>query len=246
MALTLVQSCGIIGLVCSLINLFGDIVFIDFYLAHMTFDGFGTFDSTSRFGNFFYDFQQGWQLRLAQATGWMYPIWAVATSYQLYAGTNSFFPCFLLAYGLCIVGGNLHSGFAFTTIIPRVLHKMQNDGTLSPNQVDTYQTMQESQKQIMDTYVFGYTPGPLAVMIASVWIAVIVVTNQTEFPRWFVLFTPLVTLSWVGAGYFILPVPWNIYFAGSFGTWIILVMNLVATFVLWNLKDPDVYKVHSD
>ena len=246
MTLTLVQSCGIIGLVCSLINLFGDIVFIDFYLAHMTFDGFGTFDSTSRFGNFFDDFQQGWQLRLAQATGWMYPIWAVATSYQLYAGTNSFFPCSLLAYGLCIVGGNLHSGFAFTTILPRVLHKLQNDGTLSPNQADNYQTIQLAQKEIMDTYVFGYTPGPLAVMIASAWIAVIVVMKQTEFPRWFVLFTPLVTLSWVGAGYFIIPTPWNIYFTGSFGTWIILVMNLVATIVLWNVEDPDVYKVHND
>ena len=123
---------------------------------------------------------------------------------------------------------------------------MQSDGTLSPNQADTYQTMQESQKVIMDTYVFGYTPGPLAVMIASAWIAVIVVMKQTEFPRWFVLFTPLLTLLWVIAGYFIIPSPWNLYFAGSFGTWIILVMNLAATFVLWNLEDPDVYKVHDD
>ena len=156
--------------------------------------------------------------------------------------SSTFFPCSLLAYGLCIVGGNLHSGFAFTTILLRVVHKLQSDGTLSPNQADTYQTMQESQKVIMDTYVFGYTLGPLAVMIASAWIAVIVVMKQTEFPRWFVLFTPLVTLLWVGVGYFII----RFYFAGSFGTWIILVMNLAATFVLWNLEDPDVYKVHDD
>ncbi len=246
MALTLVQLCGFVSLICSLINLFGDICFLDFYLAHLNFDGFGTFDHTSRRGNFF-DFQQEWQLRLAQATGWMYPIWAVATSLQLYAGTHSFLPCSLLAYGLCIVGGNLHSGFAFATILPRTLHKMQSDGTLSPNQTDHYQTMQVLQKEIMDTYVFGYTPGPLAVMIASAWIAFIIMMKQTEFPKWFVLFTPLVTLAWVGAvGFFIMPTPWSLYFAGSFGTWILLVMNLAATIVLWNLEDVDLYKVHND
>mmetsp|Transcript_15454 Transcript_15454/g.22919 ORF Transcript_15454/g.22919 Transcript_15454/m.22919 type:complete len:172 (-) Transcript_15454:322-837(-) len=165
MALTLTQTCGIVGLICSLLNLFGDICFMDFYLAHMNFDGFGSFDHTSRPGNFF-NFQQERHLRRAQATGWMYPIWAVSTSLQLYVGTKSFLPCALLAYGLCIVGGNLHSGFAFATVLPQVTHKLQSDDTLFPNQADVYQVMSSAQKEIMNTYIFGYTPGPPAVMIA--------------------------------------------------------------------------------
>ncbi len=172
------------------------------------FGGFGTFNHTARPGNFFL-----LPARVAVATtGWMYPIWAVSTSLQLYAGIHSFLPCSLLAYGLCIVGGNLQSGFAFATILRRNLHKMQSDGTLSPNQRDHYQTMQVLQKEIVDTYVFGYTPGPLAVMIASAWIAFKIMMKQTEFPKWFVLFTPLVTLSWVGAvGFFIMPSPWSLF-----------------------------------
>jgi len=97
----------------------------------------------------------------------------------------------------------------------------------------------------MNTYVFGYTPGHPAVMIEY-----IVLTEQTEFSKWFVLFTPLVTISWVAEiGFLIMPMPWGLYFAGSFGTWIILilVMNLAATIALWNLDDADAYtKIYSD
>eukprot|EP00984_Skeletonema_dohrnii_P025726 scaffold14900_cov136-Skeletonema_dohrnii-CCMP3373.AAC.2 len=238
MALTLTQTCGIVGLICSLLNLFGDICFMDFYLAHMNFDGFGSFDHTSRPGNFF-NFQQERHLRRAQATGWMYPIWAVSTSLQLYVGTKSFLPCALLAYGLCIVGGNLHSGFAFATVLPQVTHKLQSDDTLFPNEADFYQVMSSAQKEIMNP-VFGYTPGPPA--------AYIVLTEQTEFSKWCILFTPLVTVSWVAAiGFLLMPMPWGLYFAGSFGTWIILVMNLAATIALWNLDDADAYtKINSD
>ena len=45
--------------------------------------------------------------------------------------------------------------------------------------------MSSAQKEIMNTYVFGYTPGPPAVMIASAWIEYIVLTEQTEFSKWF-------------------------------------------------------------
>jgi len=55
-------------------------------------------------------------------------------------------------------------------------------------------------------------------------------------------------MSWVAAiGFLLMPMPWGLYFAGSFGTWIILVMNLAATIALWNLDDADAYtKIHSD
>ena len=56
----------------------------------------------------------------------MYPVWEMVTIYLLYAGLEpsggALLPCALLAYGLCVVGGNLHSGFAFATILPNILH----------------------------------------------------------------------------------------------------------------------------
>ena len=100
------------------------------------------------------------------------------------------------------------------------------------------QCAQLAQKQIMDTYVFGYTPGPLAVFGASIWIAFIILTRETRFPKWFVLCTPVVTLAWIAAaGAFLLPKPFAFYFAGSFGTWILIMMNAAASYVLWHLKE---------
>ena len=130
MAWTPVQQCGFVALLCSAWNLFADLCYMDFYFAHMTFEGFGTIDSVSRPGNLF-NFNETWPLQLAQASGWMYPVWAFATAYPLYVGLRgagwrcSLAPCAVLAYGLCVVGGNLHSGFGFTTIIPQVLHDPQ-------------------------------------------------------------------------------------------------------------------------
>ena len=38
-------------------------------------------------------------------------------------------------------------------------------------------------------------------------------------------------------GFLLLPEPWGFFFAGSFGTWIILVMNMACSWVLWNVED---------
>ena len=99
----------------------------------------------------------------------------------------------------------------------------------------------------MDVYAFGYTPGPIAVMIASGWIAYIVVMKKTLFPKWFALCTPLVTLTWVAvAGWYLMPEPLGIYFLGAFGTWILLFMNLAASWTLWNIEDGTFSKIVRD
>ena len=58
-ALTNIQLCGVVAVACAAWNLFGDLYFIDFYLAHMDFKGFGTIDRVwrrTRLGNFAFDF----------------------------------------------------------------------------------------------------------------------------------------------------------------------------------------------
>lgn len=236
--LTPIQRCAAVSLICSIWNLFGDVCFIDFSLANMSSDGFGTINNEYRPSKLF-DFSQNWPVQLAQAGGWMYPIWAVATTYPLYLGLEpsgkAFLPCALLAYGLCVVGGNLHAGFAFATILPKILHNSyQNDDNQND---DLYSTITFAQTEIMDCYVFGYTPGPIAVILSSGWILYIVITKETRFPRWFALCTPLVTLTLVIlVGFLIMPQPFGFYFVGSFGTWIFLVMNAAASWVLWNDK----------
>jgi len=252
--LTPIRICAALALVCSIWNLFGDICFIDFYLAHMNFESFGTIDKVSRPGKLF-DFSQDWPLLVSQAGGWMYPVWAMVTIYPLYLGLetsrevsdqgqNSVLPCALLAYGLCVIGGNLHSGFAFATILSQVLHRhVQNNEHI----LDLHPTINFAQSKIMDCYVFGYTPGPLAVIIASGWIIYIVITKETRFPRWFALCTPLVTVTWVNLiGFLLIPWPWGMYFVGSFGTLIMLVMNAAASWVLWNVKAKIVLRKVND
>lgn len=246
-----IQICAAVALFCSMWNLFGDLCFTDFALAYMDMNGaFGAINtSESRPGNLF-DFSQDWPVRLAQAGGWMYPIWAIVTIYPLYLGLessvgtisqswsqNSVFPCALLAYGLCVVGGNLHSGFAFATILPQIFHQNMAQ-TDDETQLEALQsTIKSAQAKIMDCYVFGYTPGPLAIMISSTWIIYIVITKETNFPNWFALCTPPVTLVWVSLiGFLLMPWPWGMYFVGSFGTWIIFVMNIAASLILWNVN----------
>ena len=67
----------------------------------------------------------------------MYPIWTFVTVVPLYLGltgrdgSTSFWKqlvsCALLAYGLCIMGGGLHSAFSFLTIAPGVYHHAPED-----------------------------------------------------------------------------------------------------------------------
>ena len=248
MVWTPVQQCGLVALLCGAWNLFADLCYMDFYFAHMTFDGFGKIDSVSRPGNLF-NFNENWPLQLAQASGWMYPVWAFVTAYPLYVGLrgagfwSSSAPCALLAYGLCVVGGALHSGFAFATILPQVLHTPKLLKAVKPmagsSACDAY--MHVAQAKVMESYIFGYTPGPQAVAAASFWIAYVVATRETKFPRWFILFTPLVTVAWVAVvGFLVIPDPWGKYFVGAFGTWIILVMNVATSCILWNVNDQDV------
>ena len=71
--LTPIQTCTAVALVCGIWNLFGDVCFIDFALAHMSGDGFGTTNNEYRPSNLF-DFSQDWPVKLAQAGGWMYPV----------------------------------------------------------------------------------------------------------------------------------------------------------------------------
>ena len=101
--------------------------------------------------------------------------------------------------------------------------------------------MHAAQVLVMESYTFGYTPGPPAVMVASFWIAYVVATRETMFPRWFILCTPLVTVTWVAAvGFLLVPDPWGFYVVGSNGTWILFFVNLAASWILWDANDQDV------
>ena len=77
MAWTQIQSCGVVALLCGAWNLFGDLCFLDFYLAHMTFEDFGSINSVSRPGKLF-NFALNWPLQLAQAGARRSQMWAIS------------------------------------------------------------------------------------------------------------------------------------------------------------------------
>mmetsp|Transcript_16762 Transcript_16762/g.22947 ORF Transcript_16762/g.22947 Transcript_16762/m.22947 type:complete len:205 (-) Transcript_16762:168-782(-) len=71
MTLSLVQKCGITSLLCSLWNLFGDIYFLDFYIAHMDDEKFAMVRPELRQG-YIFSFEARsslWLMSLAQAAG---------------------------------------------------------------------------------------------------------------------------------------------------------------------------------
>lgn len=244
---TLVQISGAIGLACSAWNLFGDLYFLDFYTAHLSNDEFGAIrDSSDLQAGYLFQFNSDnwWIIFLAQSGGWMYPIWAVATTVPLFMGLhvegNTYWkamaPCALLFYGLCIMGGALHNAFAFLTALPSVYHNPPtNSGgwdDLADIQ-DFSHFLQMAQQRMVQHIVVGCIPGYIACNVAGIWIAVLVHFRETKFPKWFNLFNPMVTIVWVQIMGALLPDPWSFYFVGCLGTWGLLMLNTGTTYCLW-------------
>lgn len=248
MTLTLIKTCGIVSLLCGLWNLYGDVYYLDFYIAHMsTDDGFAMVGSTLQPGNIFNfedsdgeksSFNSFW-LYLAQAGGWMYPIWAATTALPLYIGLKescfsshwkSTFPCILLAYGICIMGGSLHSAFAFLTALPRVYHHNDINDWNNLKESEAFgMFLTDAQSSLVEHLGVGCFVGYMSINVASVWIAYIIATQLTKFPRWVNLFNPFVTISLMSVACNILlsdPLGLKFYVMGSMGSWAMMALNL--------------------
>jgi len=250
--MTLIQTCGAISLLCGLWNLYGDLYYLDFYTANLSMDEFAMVRPTmSKSGNIFSfdvaNYNPLW-LYVAQAGGWMYPIWAASTALPLYVGLRdagwwySTVPCVLMVYGLCVIGGSLHSAFAFLTVLPGVYHQ-DSSGidkweklVASPAFASFLDT---SQSRICQHIMVGCLPGYLAVNLASAWIAYAVATKSKQaklFPKWLNAFSPFVTMAWISAASYLLPELWDFYLVGCMGTWGVLVLNIGVTYVLRSEK----------
>mmetsp|Transcript_40031 Transcript_40031/g.68285 ORF Transcript_40031/g.68285 Transcript_40031/m.68285 type:complete len:262 (-) Transcript_40031:115-900(-) len=239
-----VKTCGFLAVFCSAWNLYGDFYFLDFYVSHMSHDKFAMMKVKGEMmpGSLFPSLGNGRTSFLAQSGGWMYPIWAFAIVVPLYAGLrgagaiwNSAVPCAVLAYGLCVVGGALHSAFAFLTVLPNVYHKEGGWPELEESSKFS-QFVDDAQDLVIRHWAFGCFPGYLACNIASIWIGYIVATRAelTMFNRWFILFNPVVTILWVSALSGLLPDPWGFYVVGSLGSWAPLSLSLGITYFLWD------------
>lgn len=246
--LGVVQTCGVIAVVCAAWNLFGDLYYMDFYNAYLSQEQFGKLleQPPSRGNGYLFNFNENsFSGYVAQAGSWMYPIWAAATVLPLFQGLQQdgrrandyptgLIPCLLLFYGLCIVGGALHGSFIFLTISPRIFHR--TDESLSQS---TLAFANQCQTKIVQHIAVGTMPGFIACNIAAIWIAWLVQFRSTLFPRWFNLCNPVVTTIWAQTMGTILPDPWGFYFVGCTATWSILIWNLGACSVLhskWHLQ----------
>ena len=245
---TFIQICGAVSLGCSLWNLFGDLYFLDFYTAHMGDQEFGQIrdPSTLQQGYLFhFDSDNWWVVFLAQAGGWMYPVWAFVTAVPLYMGlsnqqTNTpdiwkgVVPCLLLTYGLCVIGGALHSAFSFITALPSVYHRSADGWSNLANSQEFELFLEKAQSRIVQHLVVGFLPGYIACNVAGLWVAILVHFRTTLFPKWFNLFNPMVTMFWVQIVGALLPDPLGFYLVGCLGTWGLMIFNIGTTYCLWN------------
>lgn len=251
---SLVRTCGALGAACSLWNLFGDIYYMDFFAARMS-DLGAVLPSSNPDGGYLFRFGDGESVlagTLAQAGSWMYPLWAFATVVPICLGLerrhqkgggehetlrDRIAPCALLAYGYCVVGGGLHGAFAFWTVLPSAYHQNQTAdmGLSAEDDEQLRRFVDTSQGKILHHIAVGCIPGLVAFNVASIWIACLVHSGRTRFPRWFNLFNPMVTVIWVQiVGRMLLPDEIGFYFVGCLGTWGTLLLNLGTTYYLWN------------
>lgn len=244
---TFVQICGAVGLLCSAWNLFGDLYYLDFYTAHLGDQEFGQIRDLSdvQAGRLFrFDSGNWWVVFLAQSGGWMYPIWAFVTAVPLYMGLSSpeqgpsfwktLAPCLLLTYGLCVIGGALHSAFAFVTVLPSVYHSGASDWSNLAGSQDFPLFLKAAQTRIVQHIGVGFFPGYVACNVAGIWIAILVHFRPTLFPKYFNFFNPLATMVWVQIIGSLLPDPWGFYFVGCLGTCGMMMFNIGSTYCLWN------------
>ena len=247
---TFIKTCCVVNVVCSLWNLYGDIYFLDFYTAHMSFDGdFAAINSELQPGNIFNfddDITRSSKigLHLAQAGGWMYPIWAYATVVPLYIGLkgagfwNSMVPCGVLAYGLCIMGGALHSAFAFLAILPTSYHHLAKEEEYRDltGSSTFFQFLNTSQANLVQHFFFGFLPGYIACNVGGFWVLYVVFAKSDgiKFSKWFNLFNPIATMVWITTLSTILPDPWGFYIYGCLGTWGVFIFNVGTSYFLWD------------
>lgn len=243
---TFVRICGAVGLGCAAWNLFGDLYFLDFYTAQLSMEQLGGIRDELQSGYLFgFDKDNWWVAFLAQSGGWMYPIWAFVTTVPLYMGltgtgeTNfwkTVAPCALMAYGLVVVGGALHSACAFVTVLPSLYHFQSDDGWSDLKATQDFSVfVQMSQARIIQHIAVGCFPGYVACNVAGIWSAVIVHFGNTKFPKAFNWFNPMVTIFWVQVLGALLPDPWSFYLVGSLGTWGLMFFNLGTMYYLWDV-----------
>lgn len=245
---TFLQTCGVVGVFCAAWNLFGDLYFLDFYTAHLSDQEFAMVRDNMQQGflfNFNNNNNNGWAVFVAQSGGWMYPVWAFVTAVPLYMGLQGEYgvaidfwkalgPCTLMVYGLCVVGGSLHSAFAFLTVLPSVYHNPKNGWSDLAGNHEFSKFLVAAQTRIIQHIAVGCLPGYLACNVAGIWIAWVVHFSSTRFPKWFNLFNPIVTMIWIQVLGAMLPGPWGFYLVSCLGTWCLLVFNIGTIYCLWN------------
>lgn len=245
---TFIQACGAVGLACSAWNLLGDLYYLDFYKAHLSDDEMGMIRQDFRAGYLFNFNDSNWWISfIAQSGGWMYPIWTFVTVVPLYMGltrrdgTTTFWsqlvPCTILAYGLIIMGGALHSACVFLTVLPSVYHHapQETNGWYQNDDPDQFpKFLETAQRRVLQHIMFGCLPGYIACNIGGLWVAVTVHFHDTRFPKSFNLFNPIVTAFVVQFLSWLLPDPFGFFLLGCLGTWGLMVFNIGIVYFLWD------------
>ena len=240
-----IRVCCVVSLFCSAWNLLGDLYYLDFFKAYMVDDAFGVVRETLSQGHLFdFSSRNVWLSILVEAGGWMYPVWAAVTVIPLFSALqpsgqlHSLAPCLLLAYGLCVVGGALHSAFSFLTVLPETYHhEATYYDSSSANSI--LQFVNDAQNGIIQRIFVGALPGILACNLAGFWLAYVVHFKDTKYPRAFNLFNPVATMIWISILAWILPEGIGYYIGGSMGTWGIMMLNIGSSWYLWNDRGPE-------
>lgn len=171
-----------------------------------------------------------WMVMLAQTAGWLYPIYALAF-YHWWVGMRragvwlAHVPCALLAYAVVMIGGIQHAGWAFLSVLERTKAVVGGTDELFYALANRY---------IIEHFVWGDLTAIIALNVGTLWLAVGILSGKTEYPRWYVMLSPLGVLMLnvvLGA---LLPAPYAGFVMAPFGTWFLFVPCLASTIWLWN------------
>lgn len=166
-----------------------------------------------------------WAVMAAQTAGWFYPFYAIVYYLWWFGMRRAGFwlsavPAGLLAYATLMMAGTVQTGTAYLSVLS------QAKAVAGSTDPVFYAT---AGRFIVQQFVRANLTAFSALALGTLWHAVALLTGRTAFPRWFVLFSPLVVLAVTAAVGLLLPAPVAGFVLAPIPTWFMLFPTVAVT-----------------
>jgi len=167
---------------------------------------------------------------LAQTAGWFFPFYALIY-YLWWIGMRkagfwlSAVPTGLLAYATLMMAGTVHTGMAYLSVLSQAKAVVGSHDPTFYKMVSRF---------IVEHFIRANLTVVVTLILGTVWHAAAILSGKTVFPRWFVVFSPLVVLAVIMTIGVLMPAPLAGFVLATLPTSFMFFPTLASAIWLWN------------